>query len=137
MKKLICIFIITIFNSCNSQNEVDKSIVNFKKVNEITMINKVDCIYRNYSKETIVIKNEDEIKKVLTTFEFMSPVEKVNSDTKNNNGFLEVIFFEGEKEFYFNIVYTLYNGVVIIDLKTGNRYKNDKFEIAVYKHFTD
>jgi hypothetical protein len=134
MKKLLTyIFFMIICYSCNSQIEKDL-IIDSNKVKEIKIVNKVNSIYRDYKKETIFLHDRNKIDKILSSFIYLNPVEK-EVNTKINNGFFEIIFFEGEKEYYFNILYTLYDGVIVIDLKNGNRYKNDRLEIAIYKHF--
>lgn len=136
MKKLlIYITFITICYSCNAQKDNDLKI-DVTKVKEIKIINKVNSIYRDYKKETIVLSDKNEIEKILTSFTHLTPI-KGEVNTKINNGFFEIVFFEGDKEYYYEILYTLYDGIIIINLKNGDRFKNDRLEIAVYKHFVN
>lgn len=46
-----------------------------------------------------------------------------------NNGFFDISFYEGDKEYLYTINYTIYNGVILWN--DGNPYKNDKFEVLI------
>lgn len=93
MKKLlIYITFITICYSCNGQSDNNLKI-DVTKVKEIKIINKVNSIYRDYKKETIVLSDKKEIEKILTSFTHLTPI-KGEVNTKINNGFFEIVFLK-------------------------------------------
>lgn len=117
--------------SCNGQenknNNIDES-----KVKEITIINKINCSIHNLKDENIVITNREEIKKIINEFSYSKPID-TEVNMKMNNGFFDISFNEGEKEHFYTINYTIYNGVILWN--NGNLYKNDRLEIAIYQLF--
>ncbi|WP_188619933.1 hypothetical protein [Flavobacterium suaedae] len=109
--------------------------IDSSKIDEILIINKVDCNPNgDFVKSKVVIDNPKEIKKIVKVlFDSKSISESVNM--KVNNGFFEIDFNEGNKNHYYTINYTIYDGVIVRNDYNGERYKNDELEVLVYKLF--
>jgi len=134
-KQLLYIFILFSLYSCKGQTESNLKI-DVSKVKEITIINKVYSCYRNYKKETVIIKDKDQIEKIIDAFTYSEPI-KGNINEKSSNGFFEINFYEGDKNHYYTLNYTIYDGVILRNDNNGDRYRNDRLEIAIYKHFVN
>jgi hypothetical protein len=132
MKKYFThLFIVFFLFSCNGQkNETIK--IDASKVKEITIINKLDCSYRNYKKDTVIIKEKEKIQKIINAFSYLQPISDRGSiNLKEGNGFFDLIFKEGETEHYYTIFYTVYDGVIIWSNDGGKLFKNDRLEMTV------
>ena len=131
----IYLFIVFSLFSCNGQSNENIKI-DASKVKEITIINKVDCSYRNYKKGTIIVNEKEKIETIINSFSYLQPISDRGSiNLKAGNGFFDLIFKEGETEHYYTIFYTVYDGVIIWSNDGGKLFKNDRLEIAVYKLF--
>ncbi len=134
MKQIIgCISFLFLVTSCSGQenknNKIDAS-----KVKEITIINKVYCSTHNLTGKNLVVTNRAEIEKIIDGFSYSEPIT-TDVNLKMNNGFFDVSFYEGDKEYFYTINYTIYNGVVL--WHNGNLYRNDQLEVAIYKMFAE
>ena len=116
--------------SCNAQ-EKNKNI-DATKVKEITIINKVYCSTHNLEGEKRVVTNREEIEKIINGFSYSEPIT-TEVNMKMNNGFFDISFNEGDKEHIYTINYTIYNGVVLWN--SGDLYRNDRLEVAIYQLF--
>ncbi|MCP1995515.1 hypothetical protein [Flavobacterium sp. HSC-61S13] len=135
MKNVIYIYIIICLYSCAERNS-KASKIEVTKVDEIEIINKVDCSYDKLSKGNIVIKDTKQIEEIINTFSYMEPIlDRGAVNLKVSYGFFDVIFSEGQKHHFYTINYTVYDGVIIWSNDGGRLYKNDRLEVAVYRQF--
>ena len=133
MKKIYAfLFFAFLFSSCNGQNQqvgIDAS-----KVKVIKIKNKVDCNFRNYKSGEIIIKEKKLIEDIINAFKYLTPL-KEDVVTNANNGVFEIDFYEGDINHYYIINYTIYDGVIISNYNNGERFKNNRLEVEVQKHF--
>jgi hypothetical protein len=128
---LFCMSFLFLLTSCNGQENKNNNI-DASKVKEITIINKVYCSIHNLEGEKKVVTNRKEIEKIINGFSYSEPIT-AEVNMKMNNGFFDISFSEGAKEHIYTINYTIYNGVVL--WHSGNLYKNDRLEVAIYQLF--
>lgn len=128
---LIIVFLLV--TSCKSQVN-ENLIIDFNNVKEIKVINKVDCSMHNLKGRTKIITDKSTIKNIVDA---LTLSEEINKDVnmKMSNGFFEIDFYEGAKNHYYTINYTIYDGVIVRNDNNGIRYKNDRLEIVIYKIF--
>lgn len=121
--------------SCKGQNtKLEK--IDASKVKEITLVNKVDYATHKLKANNIVVKDKQQIEKIVSAFSY-SENYKPRISSGANYGFFEVKFFEGEKEFYYTINYTVYDGVIVRNDLNGDIYKNERLEGVVYPLFVE
>lgn len=135
MKSLLTyIAILFLFISCNGQPNNKAEKIDATKVKEITISNKIDCSMHKLKTNSIVIKNADQINDIVEAFSFSEKItQKVN--TGAGYGFFEIDFYEGEKNHYYTINYTVYDGVILRNDNNGDMFKNDKLEGIIYPFF--
>lgn len=136
MKRILNYLIILLFfSSCKGQDN-PKQKIDASKVKEITLVNKVNCTNHKLNSDNILIKDKKQIEKIINTFAYAEPI-KTRVNTGAENGFFEVKFYEGEKEYYYTIIYTIYDGVIVSNDLNGDMYKNDRLEGSVYPLFVE
>ncbi|MBA5793291.1 hypothetical protein H1R17_03145 [Flavobacterium sp. xlx-214] len=132
MKNIILSLIVVLGSTSCKEEHSNKLSFDASKVNEITIHNKVDCSFEKLVKQQLTITDKNQISKILDAFSYMEPIEdRGNVNMKVSNGFFELSFNEGNKENYFTINYTIYDGVVIWSNDGGKLFKNDRLEIVI------
>ena len=132
MKKIIVLVVTILVTSCKSQNEnlnLDSS-----KVKEISITNKVSYSIFYLNDEKIIINSTSQINKII---ECLNSSKKLNNSPSlnANYGFFDLHIFEEDKKYSFNIVYSVYHGVIVVESNSTNRYKNDELESLIVNLF--
>ena len=135
--KIILTYITVFFFLISCKGQDSKVLkIDSSKVKEISIINKVDYASHKLKPGKIVIKDKKQIEKIINAFSSLENYQiKISSGA--NNGFFEINFFEGEKEYYYTINYTVYDGVVVRNDLNGDVFKNEKLEGVVYSLFVE
>ncbi len=134
MKKIITLVSIFLMLSCDGQNNRSGIKIVSSNVKEINIINKVDCSMHNLKSTTLKIIDKTEIDEIIDAFSYSESIT-TGVNMKANNGFFEISFNDGKKDYYFTLNYTVYNGVILRNDKNGERYNNDKLEGVIYPLF--
>lgn len=128
--------ILLLFISCNGQQNNKKEKIDASKVKEITITNKIDFSMHKLKSNSIIVKEVDQIKKIVDAFSYSEEI-KQRVNTGAGYGFFEIDFNEGEKNHYYTINYTVYDGVILRNDNNGDMFKNDRLEGAVYPLFVE
>ena len=134
MKSILCyLTILFLFVSCHGQETNKSNTIDASKVKEITITNKMYCSVQKLTQGSIVIKDQDQIEKIIKTFTYSEKEQRSKGDVdiKNNIGFFDISFNEEDKSYFYSIIYTTYNGVILINNNNGDMYKNDRLEGVV------
>ena len=131
--KNIIVYLLFCVISCKGQENINNKI-DVSKVKEITIINKVYCSTQSLKSKNIVVTNREEIEKIINN---LSLSEAITTDVnmKMNNGFFDISFNEGDKEYLYTINYTIYDGVIL--WYNGSIYRNNSLEVVVYQLFVE
>lgn len=136
MNRILSYTAILLCISCNGQQNIQIEKMDDSKVTKITIVNKIDCSVHKLKSNTIIIKDVDQIKKIIDAFSYSTAIkEKVN--TGAGHGFFEIDFDEGGKNHYYTINYTVYDGVILRNDNNGDMFKNDRLEGIVYSLFVE
>lgn len=119
--------------SCIGQSK-ELSKFEASKVSEIIIKNKVNCSVHKLNQDKIIISDLATKEKIIGLFSKSQKIEG-NVALSYNNGFFDIEIIEGGKSYYYSIVYSVYDGVVITDNNNGNQYKNDVLEFEIYSMF--
>ena len=134
MNNLLKIALFILITSCNGQKEKDINEVVFESVKEITIHNKVECSMHNLIRNSITVRADTEINKIIKSITNSEKIyEKINS--RANNGFFEIVFKENNTIHNYTINYTVYSGVIIRDDNNGDLFRNDELEGIIYQLF--
>jgi hypothetical protein len=128
---LICL----LFVSCQGQQN-EKIFIDASKIKEITITNKMSCTLQKLKSNSIKIKDEVQIKEIIDALSY-STKTKEGVNMSMAYGFFEIDFYEGNKNYYYTINYTVYDGVIIRNDLNGDRFKNDKLEGIIYPLFVE
>ena len=135
-RKILDTFLILFILSYGCQEQNNKSAtIDFSKVKKITINNNVYADARDFVKKNINITDIDQIQDIIDAFRYSKPISQTAVRINLNNGFFEIDFNEGGEKHSFRIIYTIYDGVVIMNMENGDCFKNDRLEIIVYKFF--
>jgi hypothetical protein len=128
--KLNYLFIIFLFLSCRGQENNKSKAIDVSKVSEITITNKMYCSLEKLKQGSIVIKDLNQIEKILDAFKSSTKINRA-VNMSMHYGFFEINFKEGEIEHYYSLVYTMYEGVILSNNNNEDRFKNDRLEGVV------
>jgi hypothetical protein len=104
------------------------------RVSEIIIKNKVNCSVHKLKQDKIIISDLATKEKIIRLFSKSQKMEG-NVALSYNNGFFDIEIIEGGKSYFYGIVYSVYDGIVINDNNNGDQYKNDVFESEIYSMF--
>ena len=135
MKSIYYLYLSIIMISCGGQLN-EKIIIDAPTITEIKIINKVNCSHAHLTKKEVLVKDKSEIEKIVNLMKHSSDI-KTRINTKVNFGFFDITLLDSNNtKYYYTILYTVYNGVILTDLNgSGNHFKNDRLEILIYKLF--
>jgi hypothetical protein len=122
--------------SCEAQRE-HPSIIDSSKVNKITIANKVYCSHREYVRKNVTISDRKQINYILGALNNSKFINQSDVRLNTNYGFFEIELYEEDKEYSYDILYTIYDGVVIVSMQNGDCFKNDHLEILIHKFFIE
>ena len=122
--------------SCEAQRE-HPSIIDSSKVKKITIVNKVYCSPNEYVRKNASISDRNQINYIIDELNNSKLINQNDVRLNTTYGFFELEFYEGDKEYSYIIVYTIYDGVVIVSNLNGDCFKNDRLEILIYKLFIE
>ncbi len=118
------------FVTCHGQESNKSNTIDASKVKEITITNKMYCSLQKLAQGSIVIKDQNQIEKIIDAFADCKKTDKgVNMSMAY--GFFEIDFYEGSINHYYTINYTVYDGVIVRNDNNGDRFKNDRLEGVV------
>ncbi len=124
------------FLSCKEQihqsHKIDSS-----DVKEITIVNKVYCSSVEFVRKKVIITERNQINNIIETFSYAKLIKQKDVGLNRNNGFFEIEFYEGEEEHSYDVVYTIYDGIVVVNSNNGDCFKNDLLEVKIYKLFIE
>lgn len=135
MKNIYYLCLSLILISCGGQLK-EKIIIDTPTMTEIKIVNKVNCSHAHLTKKEVLIEDKDEIEKIINLMKHSSDI-KTHVNTKVNVGFFDMTLLDSNNtKYYYTILYTIYNGVILTDLNgSGNHFRNDRLEILIYKLF--
>jgi hypothetical protein len=133
-KYFLIIFLIIIVFACKN-GDGNSNAPNSVKVNEIKIVNDVICSAYPLIKKEVKIKDEGQISGILKEIKSLKPIPTNSAMIKINYGYFELLYQQGTVDKSYLIIYSIYDGVVIIDNNDGRFYKNNNLENKVYKYF--
>ncbi|WP_225976507.1 hypothetical protein [Mucilaginibacter ginsenosidivorax] len=92
-------------------------------VTGITLINKTP---NSYIADTVNIKDEEKIADVLSEIQRLQPTKQDVATNVQFGFYIVVIHLKGNQANYYHVIYTVYDGVVIVNRGNNKLYKNDK-----------
>jgi hypothetical protein len=110
-------------------------IIRPEKVTEINIVNKVYCHFSKLRNEKVKVTDRILINNLIGALNDAQQINRLDIRTNVNNGFFEIGFEIGGEAYSYDILYTVYDGVVIRNLENGDCLRNDFLEILVYKLF--
>lgn len=135
MKNIIYCFLSILLISCTGDSK-EKITVDITEVREITIINKLHALGFDSKEKEIVIDDKEKINEIINT---LKKSVKLNNraNSKMNYGFFSLYILDSENEtHYFDMLYTVYDGVIIIDLNgSGDQFKNEQLEVLISSYF--
>lgn len=120
--------------SCKDQSKQTNGINSFD-VKEIKIENKVYCHSSKLIKEKVKVTDRILVNNLIGALNDAKHINRLDIRPNVNYGFFEIEFETGEEAYSYDILYTVYNGVVIRNLENGDCLRNDFLEILVYKLF--
>lgn len=103
---------------------------------EIRIENKFHARDFDSKEKEITITDTTEIKRIINSLNQSTPT-KERAHAKSNYGFFDVYMFDKKNErLHYEILYTVYDGVIIVDLNwSGSKFQNDSFEKLITSYF--
>ena len=135
MKNIYYLCLSLILISCGGQLN-EKIIIDAPTITEIKIVNKVNCNHARLTKKEVLIEDKSEIEKIINLMKHSTNI-RTRVNTKVNVGFFDMILLDSNNtKYYYTILYTIYNGVILTDLNgSGNHFRNDRLELLIYKLF--
>lgn len=133
-KYFLSIFLIIIVFSCKN-GDGNSNEPNSVKVNEIKIVNNIICSAYPLIKKEVKIKDEGQINDILKEIKSLKPIPTNSAMIKISYGWFELLYQQGTADKSYLIIYSIYDGVVIIDNNDGRFYKNNNLENKIYKYF--
>ena len=109
---------------------------NSSEIIEIRIENKFHARDFDSKEKEITITDTTEIKRIINSLNQSIPT-KERAHAKSNYGFFDVYMFDKKNEhIHYEILYTVYDGVIIVDLNwSGSKFRNDSFEKLITSYF--
>jgi hypothetical protein len=122
--------VVGILLSCNSSLKPEDS----AQIFDWSKIKIVNHTPNHYIKKELIITTLKDIKRITDQLKLLKPIAHVN--LKSSKGLFEVILSKKDNEVNtFEVVYTTYDGVIIVNEDNNKTYKNDQLEQIVMELF--
>ncbi len=93
----------------------------------------VDHVPNTHNAGRLIVTNNEDLEAIGNEIKLVKEIQDT-IELKNNFGFYELtVYYVDGKESHIDIIYTVYNGVIINSEDTHKCYKNDRFEGLVIK----
>ncbi len=125
----LCLISIIIIGCGGQRNE--KITIDTPSITEIKIINKVSCSHAHLTKKEVIVEDKGEIEEIINLIKHSTNI-KTRLNTKVNYGFFDIILLDSDNnKYYYDILYTVYDGVILTDLNGSGKVV---YQISRWRH---